>query len=77
MKKILEASVCDIMNNGKSKGIVISGFNIHLKSYDGPVIKALSDAMAFGLIMVPRLEWIKFKSGGIKQIQDEYEKLKN
>lgn len=56
MRKILEASICDIMNNGKSKGIVISGFNIPYIPMMEPVIKALDDARAFGLIMVPRLE---------------------
>jgi ketose-bisphosphate aldolase len=42
-----------------------------------PVIRALYDTDTFGLIMVARLEWIKFKSGSMKAIRDEYEKLKD
>jgi fructose/tagatose bisphosphate aldolase len=42
-----------------------------------PVIKALHDTATCGMIMVARLEWIKFKSGSMKSIRDEYEKLKD
>jgi fructose-bisphosphate aldolase class II len=42
-----------------------------------PVIRALHDTGTFGLIMVARLEWVKFKSGSMKTIRDEYEKLKD
>jgi len=42
-----------------------------------PVIAALSDTSTFGLIMVARLEWVKFGSGSMRRIRDEYEKLKD
>lgn len=77
MEKISEVSISEIMNNAKSKGIVIPGFNIPYLPMMEPVINALIDTKTFGLIMVARLEWIKFKSGGIKQIHDEYGKLKD
>jgi ketose-bisphosphate aldolase len=57
------------------KKIVIPGFNIPYLPMMEPVIKALHDTDTFGLIMVARLEWIKFKSGSMKAIRDEYEKL--
>ena len=42
-----------------------------------PVVRALHDTGTFGLIMVARLEWLKFKSGSMKSVRDEYEKLKD
>jgi ketose-bisphosphate aldolase len=58
-------------------GIVVPGFNIPYLPMMEPVIRALHDTNTFGLIMVARLEWIKFKSGSMKTIRDEYEKLKD
>ena len=58
-------------------GIVVPGFNIPYLPMMEPVIRALHDTRTFGLIMVARLEWIKFKSGSMKSIRDEYEKLKD
>jgi fructose/tagatose bisphosphate aldolase len=58
-------------------GIVIPGFNIPYLPMMEPVVKALHDTGTFGLVMVARLEWIKFKSGSMKSIRDEYEKLKD
>jgi ketose-bisphosphate aldolase len=63
------------MNNAWRSGIVIPGFNIPYLPMMEPVIRALHDTGTFGLIMVARLEWIKFQSGSIKAIRDEYEKL--
>jgi len=66
-----------IMNNAWGKGIVIPGFNIPYLPMMESVVKALHDTSTFGLIMVARLEWIKFKSGSMKSIRDEYEKMKD
>jgi ketose-bisphosphate aldolase len=66
-----------IMNKAWQKGIVIPGFNIPYLPMMEPVIKALQDTSTFGLIMVARLEWMKFESGSMKSIRDEYEKLKD
>jgi ketose-bisphosphate aldolase len=66
-----------IMNKAFQSGIVIPGFNIPYLPMMEPVIRALHDTSTFGLIMVARLEWIKFESGSMKSIRDEYEKLKD
>jgi ketose-bisphosphate aldolase len=66
-----------IMNKAWQRGIVIPGFNIPYLPMMEPVIKALQDTSTFGLIMVARLEWMKFESGSMKSIRDEYEKLKD
>ena len=66
-----------IMKKAFDMGIVIPGFNIPYLPMMEPVIRALHDSGTFGLIMVARLEWLKFKSGSMKTIRDEYEKLKD
>ena len=66
-----------IINEAFKKGLVVPGFNIPYLPMMEPVVRALHDTGTFGLIMVARLEWIKFKSGSMKSIRDEYEKLKN
>jgi ketose-bisphosphate aldolase len=66
-----------IMKKAWQRRIVIPGFNIPYLPMMEPVIKALHDTSTFGLIMVARLEWIKFESGSMKSIRDEYEKLKD
>ncbi|MGC1392460.1 MAG: class II fructose-bisphosphate aldolase [Bacteroidales bacterium] len=66
-----------IINEAFRQGVVVPGFNIPYLPMMEPVIRALTVTGTFGLIMVARLEWIKFKSGSMKAIRDEYEKLKD
>jgi ketose-bisphosphate aldolase len=72
-----EAGTGAILRTAFDRKIVIPGFNIPYLPMMEPVIKALQDTETFGLIMVARLEWEKFKSGSMKAIFDEYQKLKN
>ena len=52
--------------------LVVPAFNVpHLPMMD-PIVEALREARAFGLIQVARLEWMKFKSGSLKAIRDTY-----
>ena len=67
----------DIVRNAWVKGIVIPGFNIPYMPMMEPVIKALRDNDTFGLIMVARLEWMKFRSGSMEKVREEYEKQKD
>ena len=71
------ADIREIVHNAWKQGTVIPGFNIPYLPMMEPVVRALRDTDTFGLIMVARLEWIKFKSGSIKAVRDEYEKLKD
>ncbi|MDP2337396.1 MAG: class II fructose-bisphosphate aldolase [Bacteroidota bacterium] len=66
-----------ILTKAREIGIVIPGFNIPYLPMMEPVVRALHDTGTFGLIMVARLEWLKFKSGSMKSVRDEYEKLKD
>ncbi len=67
----------DIMEMSWKKGIVIPGFNIPYLPMMEPVIQALADTRTFGLVMVARLEWVKFGSGSILAVYNEYQKLKD
>jgi fructose-bisphosphate aldolase, class II len=71
------AGTSDIVHRAWKKGIVVPGFNIPYLPMMEPVIRALHDTNTFGLIMVARLEWVKFKSGSMRSIRDEYNKLKD
>ena len=72
-----EFGTATIVKKAWKKGLVIPGFNIPYLPMMEPVVRALHDTGTFGLIMVARLEWLKFKSGSMKSIRDEYEKLKD
>ncbi|MBN1790503.1 MAG: class II fructose-bisphosphate aldolase [Bacteroidales bacterium] len=75
--KIKPFGTSEIILQAWKKGIVVPGFNIPYLPMMEPVVRALRDTGTFGLIMVARLEWIKFKSGSMKSIRDEYEKQKD
>jgi ketose-bisphosphate aldolase len=75
--KIENAGTGDIIRSAWEKKILVPGFNIPYLPMMEPVVKALVDTGAFGLIMVARLEWIKFKARGLRQIYDEYRKLES
>jgi ketose-bisphosphate aldolase len=74
---IEELGTGTIINKAFKNGLVVPGFNIPYLPMMEPVVRALHDTGTFGLIMVARLEWIKFKSGSMKSIRDEYDKLKD
>jgi ketose-bisphosphate aldolase len=67
----------ELMNRAFEKGTAIPAFNIPYLPMMKPVIDALRDAGVMGLVMVARLEWVKFESGSMKAIRDRYEKLKD
>ncbi len=77
------------MNNNKHKsnaelvkkafdiGTAIPAFNIPYLPMMKPVVEALKDTGVMGLIVVARLEWMKFESGSMQAIRDQYEKVKD
>jgi len=54
---------------------VVPGFNIPYLPMMQPVVRALRDTRSFGLIMVARLEWIKFQSGSLAAVEAEYARV--
>ncbi len=55
----------------------IPGFNIPYLPMMAPVVNALRDTHCFGLIMVARLEWTKFAAGGLQQVFNTYQNVKD
>jgi ketose-bisphosphate aldolase len=73
----MKTVTAEIIKKAWKTGLVVPGFNIPYLPMMEPVVRALRDTGSFGLIMVARLEWIKFESGNLKAIRDEYEKVKD
>ncbi|MFH1920233.1 MAG: class II fructose-bisphosphate aldolase [Planctomycetota bacterium] len=67
----------DLVHRALKTGTVIPGFNIPYLPMMEPVVRALRDTNSFGLVMVARLEWMKFESGSLEAIRDEYERVKD
>lgn len=70
-------SIGEIMRRAQKKGVVVPGFNIPYLPMMEPVVRALKDTGTFGLIMVARLEWVKFHAGSMAMIREEYERQKD
>lgn len=67
----------ELMQNAWKAGTAIPAFNIPYLPMMEPVVRALRDTRSFGLIMVARLEWVKFESGSMHAIHDEYQQVKD
>lgn len=70
-----EATTRQWVERAWRKGLVIPAFNIPYLPMMKPVVQALADTDTAGLIMVARLEWVKFKSGSLEAIRDEYRRV--
>lgn len=66
-----------IIARARQAGTLVPGFNIPYLPMMAPVVQALRDTDSFGLIMVARLEWVKFHSGSVRAIREEYERVKD
>ncbi len=58
-------------------GVVIPALNVPHLPMMAPVVQALHDVGAFGLIQVARLEWEKFGAGSPRAVRDEYARVKD
>jgi len=63
------------MKKAYEKHIIIPAFNMPHLPIMKPVIEALKEKNAFGLIAVARLEWMKFSSESLEAVAQEYEKV--
>ncbi len=73
----MKTSTRDIMLKAWKTGTVIPAFNIPYLPMMAPIVQALEQTKAFGLIQVARLEWEKFGAQSLESIRKEYEKVKN
>ncbi len=67
----------EIVRAAWASGQVVPGFNIPYLPMMAPVVQALRDGDCLGLIMVARLEWLKFESRSLRAIRAEYELVKD
>ncbi len=66
----------ELVERARQSGTVIPAFNIPYLPMVEPVVKALADCNSFGMLVVARLEWVKFESKSLEAVRDEYEKFK-
>ena len=66
-----------IMAQARALELVVPAFNIPYLPMMKPVVRALVDTGAFGLIQVARLEWEKFEAGSLEAVREEYERCKD
>jgi ketose-bisphosphate aldolase len=64
-----------IMLKARAAKIVVPAFNIPYLPMMKPIVSALRERRAFGLIAVARLEWVKFEAISQKAIADEYRRV--
>jgi ketose-bisphosphate aldolase len=67
----------EIIQSALAARTVVPAFNIPYLPMMAPVVVALRNTGAFGLIQVARLEWEKFQARSLKAIRDEYETAKD
>lgn len=67
----------ELMLNAFEAGTMIPAFNIPYLPMMEPVVRALGDTGAFGLIQAARPDWEKFDAEGLGPVRDEYEKVKD
>jgi ketose-bisphosphate aldolase len=51
---------------------VIPAFNVPYLPMMEPIVQALRDTEAVGFVAVARLEWMKFSSGSLRAVREEY-----
>lgn len=70
------ASTQQLVERACKTGAVIPAFNIPYLPMVEPVVKALKDTNSFGMLVVARLEWVKFESKSLEAVCAEYQKFK-
>ncbi len=74
---IIMADMKQIMANAKAKGVVIPAFNIPYLPMMEPVVRALVETSAFGLIEIAYIEWMNFEVESLEAVHEEYQKQKD
>ena len=67
--------VGELIRRAWQSGLAVPGFNIPYLPMMEPVVRALRDTGSAGLVMVARLEWIKFEAGSLAAVRDEYRRV--
>lgn len=64
-----------IVRNAWSARTLVPAFGIPYLPMMEPVVAALRDCGAFGLVQVARLEWTKFEAKSLAAVRDEYRRV--
>ena len=67
----------ELMLRAWNAGTAIPSFNVPYLPMMEPIVRALRDTRCFALISVARLEWMKFEARGVREIFDEYQRVKD
>ena len=70
----MSLNVKDIVKKAGEAGLAVPAFNIPYLPMMEPVIQALVDEDAFGLVEVARPEWVKFEAVGPAAVAEEFAK---
>jgi fructose-bisphosphate aldolase class II len=65
-------STADMVGNACQAGLAVPAFNVPYLPMVQPVVEALVDEDAFGLVETARLEWIKFEAKGPAEVAEEF-----
>ena len=72
-----KSDTAEIVQRAWKAGIVVPAFNIPHLPIMAPVVRALRDTGAFGLIQVARPEWEKFGAKSLEAVAEEYGRQKD
>lgn len=70
-------STADLVGNACHAGLAVPAFNVPYLPMVQPVVQALVDEDAFGLVETARLEWIKFEATGPAAVAAEFAQWQN
>jgi len=65
-------TIAEIVRKAYGLGLAIPSFNIPYLPMMEPVVKAVVDTDSFALVAVARLEWVKFESGSLRSVAEEF-----
>jgi fructose-bisphosphate aldolase class II len=65
-------NTADLVGNACQAGLAVPAFNVPYLPMVQPVVEALVDEDAFGLVETARLEWIKFEAKGPAAVAEEF-----
>jgi ketose-bisphosphate aldolase len=77
MEASVKTGTAEIVRRAAAAGVVVPALNIPHLPMVAPIVQALRDANAFGLIQVARLEWEKFGARSLRAVRDEYARVKD
>ncbi len=67
----------DMVARARRLGLVVPAFNVPYLPMMKPIVEAVRDEDSFAFVAVARLEWIKFESGSLEAVAEEYLRWKD